>query len=255
MLLKRVVKQSVYAAGALTCLAIILGVITAIVVPSPAAPVVTPSAAPFEPIVVEEATVIEQTRGVDIVARLRNPNAQAGVAEYPVTFILLGPDGQEVARQQETTYLLPGSIHYVMSLGIPVVKTVSRVRVDLPRDPGFTVLPAAVALPSFSSFLRERTAFLRNGIQIEEQKGLVRNTGTLDWDRVEVNAVAVGQQDNVVAISKTFVGELKAGEQREFTLQWPAAKQAIREVVVLPTTNIYREENIVKVIGDPSLLR
>jgi len=107
----------------------------------------------------------------------------------------------------------------------------------------------------FNLFLRDRTSSLIGQTATDIQKGVVTNASTFDWQRVEVVAVAVNDQGEIIAVGQTFVGKLLVGEQREFTVQWPKPTQAISRVIALPSTNIFREDNFVKIIGDPSLLR
>ncbi len=72
---------------------------------------------------------------------------------------------------------------------------------------------------------------------------------------MQVTGVAVDASGNVVGVGSTFVGELQPGEEREFTLQWPIPLTPTTQVIVLPTTNLFKEADIIKVIGDPALLR
>ncbi len=206
-------------------------------------------------IVVESAEVVSRGDAVDVVARIRNPNPSLGVSDYPVTFVLLDKEGQEVRKVSEKTYLLPGSLNYVAMIDVPTTPSVEKVRVDLSDEPVYRNLPVGVSMPSFNSFLRDRRMVTIGGGEQEVQKGVVTNTGTLGFRVVEITGVAFDVNDKVVGVGKTFIGELGAGEQREFTLQWPIPASATRKVIVIPSTNIYQEDNILRVAGDPSKLR
>lgn len=257
MAVRRVFKQASYAGG---CLFFITAVVLAIAwlagwsarpssVPTP---VPTPSHRPIE---VEQVSVIKHANSVDLVAQVRNPNLRAGVARYAITFVLLDPTGQEISQQEVESYLLPGALTYVTTLNVPLDRNLGRVEYILPDSPVFQPLPESISLPSFNSFARERRITNIGSTRIEEQKGIVTNSSTFDWKRVEVTGVALSTNDQIVGVGKTFVGELKVGEQREFTLQWPAPAEPTERVVILPSTNIFQEENIIEIIGDPSSLR
>lgn len=262
----RLIKQIIYGLGLLVVLILLGWGIVALVTPAPPPPAPTPTPGPqVEPIQLEQVDAIQHppasvggSSTVDLVARLRNPNPRAGVPEYNVTFILFDTAGAELSRQTASTYILPGSLQYASKLNVTVSRPVGRVEVALPQDPVFSTVPASVSLPRFSTFLRERATRNIGENVVEEQKGVITNTSNLDWQFVEVSGVALnaaGAAGETVGVGQTFVGELKIGEQREFTLQWPLPADPASRVIILPTTNIYRQENVIRAIGDPGLLR
>ena len=215
----------------------------------------TPTTQP-ESIVVESVDTVLHNDLVDIVTRIRNPNPRAGVPEYIVTFVLLDSAGAEVGRLREIAYLLPGSLNYIAALNVPLSAALSQVRVETTDQPQFVAVAPSSSLPTFNSFLRGRSRRAINSIDaVETQKGVIRNTSTLGFQRVDITGVAFDANDNVVGISKTFVGQFAVGEQREFTLEWPAPVVPTQRVIILPATNIFSEDNILNAQGDPSLLR
>jgi hypothetical protein len=252
---RRLVKKTVYAA--------LFGLIIAIPVIVAVVPNIlrfrTPEAMPApepESIAVESIDTVRHADKVDIVARIRNPNPRAGVPEYIVTFVLLNDQGQEMSRLRETTYLLPGSVNYIAALSVPLASSLSEVRVETPNQPQFVAVPESNSLPTFNSFLRGRSRRMISSTQgVETQKGVITNTSTLSFGRVDITGVAFDAAGNVVGIGKTFVGEFMVGEQREFTLEWPSPLVPTQRVIILPATNIFREDNILNAQGDPSLLR
>jgi len=256
-------KQIVYGLGYLVATILVVWGISAALGPEGPPPQASASPTPqFLPIQVEEVSTIEHapvpptlSRTVDVVVRLRNPNLRAGVPDYPLTIVLRGPENQTLDKLTASTYLLPGAVSYVVQIGAPVAESISRVEVELPPNPTFVAIPANVSLPSFSWSLRERTVRTIGNTAMVQQKGVVTNTSGLDWQSVEVVGVAVNRDRRVIGVGRTSAGELKVGEQREFTLQWPATSEEIQDVLVLVTTNIYKQENVVRAIGDPSLLR
>lgn len=207
------------------------------------------------PINVQSVEVIQHARAVDVIARLNNPNAQAGILHYPVTFILFDGANAEITRVPVTSHLLPGSLQYIAALNIPVTTPVAKVTLITPDAPVYTDLSTNITLPSFSTSLLDRITLQRGGESLAQQKGVVTNNSTLDWQYVEVTAVALDAADKAVGVGKTFVGRLTSGEQREFTIEWPTPAVETSRVVTLATTNIFKEDNIIRAVGDPSLLR
>lgn len=230
-------------------------------------PSTTPTPSPtsmFIPIDIEQVTVIPHaiqanspTRTVDIVASLKNSNLRAGVSNYPLKITLLDTSGNEIITTQETTYILPGARHFITALGVsfPVDSRLGRAEITPPENVQFISLPDQLEPPRFNLFLRDRTEKTIGNQVIEEQTGIVTNTSTLDWERVEVTAIGRDATGSTVAAGRTFVGRLAVGEQREFTLQWPRPSSPVIQVIALPSTNMFNEDNIVDIIGDPATLR
>jgi len=208
-----------------------------------------------ESIMIEKVDTIVHSNTVDIIARVRNPNPRAGVPEYTITFILIDTEGNETRSISEKTYLLPGSLKYIATLDIDLTSTLDKVRVEKSPEPKFVEAESQITTPSFNSFLRGRTHKTVGNRRLEVQKGIVTNTSTLGWQHVDVTGVAFDSEEKVIGIGKTFIGQLQAGEQREFTIQWPKPFADTAKVIVLPDTNIYNPDNVLPVTGDPALLR
>lgn len=257
-------KKAAYAGGFFVVLvAIIFGLVTlggggfhrtAQVTPQPTAT--------YQPIQKEKVVVLPHRRSngvtyVDVVVQLRNPNPRAGVSKYPVNMTIYAADGRELIKHTEEGHILPGSLQYVIAVGLqlPPLETLGQVNVTLPENPTFQELPETIDVPEFNTFLRDRAEQQIGGEVLETQTGLVKNTGTFDWQTVEVNVVALNQNRDIIAAGKTFLGALLVNEQREFTVQWTKPTEPIAQVLALPTTDIFSEENILQAVGNPGNLR
>lgn len=210
----------------------------------------------YKPIVIDQVEVLRHGNNADIVARLQNPNPQAGIERYPVTFTVLDSQGTTVVAHTVDAYVIPGGLQYIAALGLRLGGAEpGTVEVQVPPDPVFTAVSARLALPSFNTFLSERSTVRVGDQTVEQQRGLVTNASSFNFERVEVTAVAVDNLGRAVGVGQTFLGELKVGEQREFTIQWPVPAVPTSRVVVLATTNLFREQNILRQLSDPSRLR
>ncbi len=261
----RTFKKALYATGTLLSIVAFIVIVTLLVRDETPVVIVTPLPQ-FVAISVESVTAVPHIttvglkgRTVDVIARLRNENPRAGTAHYPLTFNVYDPRGNQIASATQSAYLLPGAVQYVIATDIPIPQEsqLGRVEVIKPSqsEVTFMSLPNGIDAPKFSSRPLNRTTQTIGDVLVEEQTGIVTNTGTLDWQKVEVVGVAVDGAGNVIAASKTFVGRLLVGEQREFTLQWPQPAVQTDRVIIIPSTNMFREENFVEIIGDPSSLR
>lgn len=208
-----------------------------------------------EQIIVERVDTVVHGNTVDIAARIRNPNPRVGIPEYEVTFTLKDPNGNELQSIVRKTYILPGSLNYIAAIDVPITGQLGEVSVNIPMNPNFVPLPEHISLPTFNRFAQQRQIKTIGQRQLEEVKGTVINTSTLGFHSVEITGVALDNEDHVVGIGTTVIENLRVGQQREFTLQWPVPSRAGERIVILPATNVYREGNILPIEGDPGLLR
>lgn len=260
----RQLKQALYAGTVFSILWVIIGGSMVLLLPNK---VIQGPAVPQEqylPVEIESVVVIphtadgeEQTATADVVAQLRNPNPRAGVAEYKVEFVLFNRDGAVITRIPQTTYLLPGAVHYVavLDVGIPPGQQLTSVKLTEVGNVMFKSLPENINPPKFSVSMRGSSDIQRGNGVFSEQKGIVTNQSAFDWHSVEVTAVGLAGTGDIIAVGKTFVGKLKVLEQREFTVYWRKPSQIVTRIVPIPSTNIFREANYENVVGDPSLLR
>jgi hypothetical protein len=261
---RRTIKKSIYAT---VFWAVVIGIIASVV--WPLIPKKAPSTTPinqvtYAPIVVENVIILPHIekpgpfgKTIDVVARLKNDNARAGTGTYPVKLLVKDPAGAVIRTVDQAAYVLPGGVQYVafIDVVIPPDKQFGSAEIQTLPNIKLTDLPDSARLPEFSVFLRDRTQVASGSQQLERQTGVVTNNSTFDWEKVEVIGVALDSEGKIVGVGKTFVGKLLLGEQREFTLVWPAPTIPTGRVVAIATTNIYIDENIVHIIGDPSKLR
>lgn len=253
---RRVIKKASYAATyvlAISLFVVFLAYLRRL--PSEGSPEPSPSpASRYQDAIVQEKALIHHGSTVDIVAQIANPNAGAGAKSIPVTFEVRSAKGNILATRTEDTYLLPGSSKYVSLLNLPL-PSASEVNVSLPQQQEFIALPPKLPLPQFNTFLYERS-FRQSGDNVfVEQKGLITNNSTYDFQRVEVTVIGYDSGNRITSIGKTFVGKLQVGEQREFTALWQQPAAQVTKVIASPETNIFKEDNLIRIMGDPSSLR
>lgn len=253
---RRLFKQFVYAAGffgVVTYMVVVVlfaaGVFSRFTAPAPSPP------PQFQALVIEALSFIPTSQGVDVVAQIRNPNANAGIPSLPVEFLIKDSSGQEVGRHQQTSYILPGTVRYITALNVPIVGQASDVEIILPDKPTHIISPPTLTTPVFSVFLGSRQVVEQGNQLLEEQQGVVFNASSLDWRMVDVTGVARNGEGEIIGVGQTVLGDLLTGQQRDFRVQWPVATEPTQQVTVLATTNMYREENIIQILGDPQTLR
>ncbi len=258
MIRRRAVKQASYAGGCVVFLALGVTGIWLLVSSPRQAVVVTPTpSVSYQAIVIEQVASVRHEGVVDVAVRLRNNNAHVGVAALPLAVVVEDANGQELSRQDTTTYVMPGSLQYVALVNLPVSAGEYQVRALLPAVTNFQELPNGIRAPLLTAFRRgPLETKIAGGGSFQQQKGIASNgNNSYGMQRVEVVALALDAQKNVIGIGKTFVGELKVGEQREFTVGWPAPALAVADIILSPSANVFEADNIIEVVGDPNTLR
>ncbi len=261
---RRTIKKTIYAAIFFAGVLLVVGGIIWPLLPEKQVVVAPVKTTEHLPIVIENVVVIPHIekpgpfgKTIDVVARLKNDNARAGTGTYPVKLVVKDPSGAVIASVDQNAYVLPGGVQYIafVNVLIPSDKEFATANIEASPNISLMQIPDNARLPEFSVFLRDRTSLVSGSQDLERQTGVVTNNSTFDWEKVEVVGVALDAGGKIVGVGKTFVGKLLLGEQREFTLVWPAPGVATNRVIAIATTNIYIDENIVHIIGDPNRLR
>jgi hypothetical protein len=208
-----------------------------------------------DPLIVEHVDYIRHGNKIDIYARLRNPNPRAGISAYNIHFVLLGEDGQELERLAAATYLLPGSIRYVTLLGVSVDYAISEIRIETTDEPRFITISNDETIPIFNSFLQTRTVRTRGEEEFEIQTGILTNRGHWGYRRVDLSAIALDANGEVIGVGNTFISDLAVGQQRPFQVEWPQPAVATVRVMIFVSTNIFDPANTLPVVGDATKLR
>lgn len=216
-----------------------------------ASPLPTPTPRLAQPLVVRSAKVIATGPGTgDIVGLLENPNADAGALRVKYRFAIRHPSGEPSAVDGET-FILPGKQKYVAAFTTLVDPTSA---VDLTvEQPDWTFVGPGFYEPSL--VLVDRSQRLVPGpVPTYEVRGRIVNRSDVDYLRVEVTTVGFDVSGQVVGISTTFLGSLRALEQRDFLAQWflpPGA--AVADVRVFPDVNVFRADAVQQREGSTDL--
>lgn len=237
----RTVKQIIIA---LIVGSVIGGIATLVVIitrkPPPAPTATPPSVRALE---AGSTTIIRHSRGKgDVVGVLKNPNGNAGAVKVKYELVLREKETVLRAIRGET-YVLPGRQKYVTALNedIPTESVSAVLRVEQPE---WTFVGDDFVAPSI--VLIDRKTQVISGIPATyEVKGLLKNQADVDFLKVEVTVLGLNARDEIVGISNTFAGSLRALESREFTAQWPLPSgEAVQSLQVLPDVNVFSADAV-----------
>lgn len=233
----------------------VLGGIIALLVmmvyePPPPPPPPPPS---YQDLVVRTAGLLRQDSGdrADLYAIVRNPNANAGVRAVDYTFEV-GAGGQSVTQIRGRTYFMPGQEKPIVALNEMVLSEGTTVTMRF-GDPDWVAVNPGFRPPSFVPV--SRTAALKQGApSFYEVKAVLANESTLDYLTVEVTVLGLDAHGAVVGAGRTFVGSLRSGERREFTVSWPLPPgREVAEVRIVPEVNVFSQAAVQTRPGTPGL--
>lgn len=172
----------------------------------------------------------------DLLAMIKNPNADAGVRAVPYTFEVRSGSAL-VAEVTGRTFFLPGQEKPLVAINANVPAEGTEVSIHFGRPEWVPVAPG-VRSPSLIVVSRQGNV-LDLGTPVYEVKGVLANESGLDYLTVEVTALGFDASGDLVGAGRTFVGSLQALERREFTVSWP-----LQGGVVVSRTREYPEVNI-----------
>ena len=207
----------------------------------------------YETLVVRGAGLLRQDSGdrADLYAIVRNPNANAGVRAVDYVFEVRA-HGQSVARILGRTYFMPGQEKPIVALSETVPPGGGEVTINF-GTPDWVAVEPGFQPPSFVPV--SRTAKVREGQPpLYEVKAVLANESPRDYLTVEVTALGLDANGAIVGAGRTFVGSLRSGERREFTVFWPLPPgREIAEVRIVPEINVFSKAAVQPRPGVPGL--
>lgn len=233
---RRLRKQITVVAVVATALVGLLALITLVLYEPPLPP--PPPPPTFEPLVVREVRVLRSdTDRLDLFALVKNPNANAGVREVDYTFELRSGD-QLAASIPGKTFFLPGQEKPIIEVNRAIAADGRDLTVRF-GEPVWVSVASDFRAPALVPVARESR--IRPGEpELYEVKGVLANESSLDYLRVEVSALGLDADGELLGAGRTFVGSLLAGERREFTLSWPIPRGgSVSQVRVFPEVNVF----------------
>jgi len=215
--------------------------------PPPAPP--TPRSAQAVEVVSSQIISAVSGKG-DLVGLIRNPNSDAGTVNVKFEFKVM-IDGQVLKTLSGETFLLPHEQKYVVLFNQDI-PTGSAVSLTV-KNPEWTFVDSTFSQPSFVQ-INQNSKIIPGNPDTYDYKGVLANQSDLDYYKVEVTAIGLNSQGDLVGIGKTFLGSLKSQERREFTTQWPLPRgEQVARVQVFPDINLFLSDAVEKRAGDQTL--
>lgn len=172
-------------------------------------------------------------------AELRNPNVSFGAGRFEYRWELYGRAGNLIKSITGNSFVYPGEVKYLIEPDVAVSSAaIGSVKLII-------VSPDWLPLNSFSlpkiTAGRSSTAITDEGIRTE---GLVLNGEAFDLPRLRVIGVLFDKNGSELAVSATELRDVRAFEQRFFTLVFPRSLD--RTAVNVQRTKVFVETKLIR---------
>lgn len=186
----------------------------------------------------------------DLVAKIRNPLDDRGSASLNYTLSIYDLDGERVETVEGRDFILPGEEVFIVAPGVESSRRPGKVEVEFDEiqwrktnidKPQLDIIdPVYRTFPSRGEFASEAT-------------GIVKNNSTFGFERVKVLILVFDDRDGLLAVASSEINTLESNQARFFKVTWPEQFSAtVDEVRMIPRTNIFDEENILRPGRRPS---
>lgn len=201
----------------------------------------------LEDIRVTESAWVPGGRGneYDLLAKISNPNNDYGASRVAYVFRVIDASGSVLLEKNGTAFILPKEEKYVVEPTVPLTRSPARVELTI----------GEVSWEKFSGY-KEKPALevynrrfdpVQSGVGFGEAKGLVVNNSPFDFTNLDIIVVLRDGSNRFIALQKTDMRTLRAGEQRDFTLKWPDPFRGdVERVEVQTDANVYRTDTFIR---------
>lgn len=199
---------------------------------------------PIQALVVQDVQLVKTPAGDhDMAALVYNPNVDYGGDAVVYDIVISDSTGQEISRQNNSFYILPGQTKYIVQTslkGIPDgatslldIKSVDWQKVTTAQDITFSIT-------------REATTF--NANQTIYQAVITNNTN-FDFDTIDVNMVVTDNSGVIIATNITNFQTFLSQTDRSIKVVWPFALPAGARIRTEVNTNVFNNANFLKQNG------
>jgi len=197
---------------------------------------------------VKEASLVYGGSGHnDVLIKVYNPNDSYGAPQFSYTVFLKDAQGTVVAQKTETSFILPKETKYLMQIGLETPSSVSNVDVAIDNE--------HIDWQSFSGYqespvlniLHKRYGPVSSGIGFGQVDGTLSNESGFDFQSLTIKVILRDSSGKPLAINKTEMRTVIAGERRDFRLIWPTYFPGDVSAVETQTeADVYHSDNFVR---------
>jgi Mg-chelatase subunit ChlD len=200
-----------------------------------------------EPVVLWERVFSAVQRSYHAVAFIENKNRNAEAKNVPYRFQIFSKDNVKLKEIQGTTYIPPQKQFAVFEDRIQLSKEPGRITFAFTEKPQWR---------KSSDFAREQKVEIidrsQTGLKASPRvQAVIKNTTLRSLPAVELVAMVLDSQQNVVGVSRTIEQNMKSEESRRVTFTWPepfdlgtkTCKQPTDVMLVLDRSGSMNDDN------------
>ncbi len=204
------------------------------------------AAAEGEALQSQEVTFISAGNGhYDILGKLYNPNDTIGASTFRYTFTLKGSQGEVLATRSGESYILPQETKNLIEVSLESATVPAKVELSV-SNISWEHFSGYQEKPNIPIY-QKRYTVLPPGAVFSEAFGLLSNESSYDFRSIIVKVILRDKDGKPLAVNKTKQNNIKAGEQRDFTLIFPIPfVGAVERVDMEVDADVYHSENFVK---------
>lgn len=243
---ERTAKQILF----LTIFLIIVGGIFFVAYRSGTQPEPTPTPILLKPIEVQLVKFLKiKDFDYDVIAKIRNPNANYGSLRVSYELRFFGQDGLLLNTLSAKTYILPGQTKYIIDAPVKQSEEISRVKLSIKN----------VKWEKLHDFLPQNISFVVTKKELLFKKvpgvflslnGIIFNASDFDFGKVDIISVLYDKDNNIVAVGKTDLRTVIARGDRAFDIKWPDEFQGwVDRTDVEIYTNVFENTNFLQKHG------
>ena len=195
---------------------------------------------------IKEAAFVSGGNGrFDVVAKIYNPNDEAGASSFRYTFELKDASGKVMATRSGESYILPQENKYVMELNLETATEPNSVEIKTENIrwehfSGYQEKPAV-------NVYQRRYNQISSGVGFSEAYGLLSNESLYDFRSIVVKVILRDNNGKPLAFNQTEMRTVVSHENRDFRLVWPTAFPGTVERIDMEVdADIYHTDNFIR---------
>lgn len=181
----------------------------------------------------------------DVLVKVYNPNDAYGSSNLSYTVSLKDAQGNIVGQKTDTSFVLPKETKYLMQVSVET--RAAAVSADVSIDAVDWKLLSAYQEKPVLNIGFKRYGPVSSGVGFGQVDGTLSNESGFDFQTIRVMVVLRDVNKKPIAINKTEMRTVIAGDRRDFRLIWPTYFAGeVNSVEAEPEADVYRSDNFVR---------
>ncbi len=189
-------------------------------------------------LVQEVAFLAAENNSYDVVAKVNNPNENAGSSNFSYSFTLKDEIGSVIASSEGNTFILPADTKYIAKIGLTTINGA------IPKNVEFSI--KNIEWETLEGILKPQIGVYGKSFGIDpagvgnKAEGILRNESIYDLKKIEVTIVLRNERGKIVGINKTLRESVRAKEQQNFQVTWSKPiLENVEKIEIDPQTDVF----------------